>query len=388
MLHSRIALCIVTLCLLAPTVALPQDTQPAVPTSQPATLERIVIAPDGTSFITEPSGTPFVAWGVNYDHDYDGLLLEDYWVEHWDTVVEDFHEIKALGANVVRIHLQVSAFMNGPDKPNEASLAQLAKLVTLAEDVGLYLDLTGLGCYHKQAVPAWYVELSEADRWKTQAAFWEAVAEVGAESPAIFFYDLMNEPILPGGDKVETDWLGGAFAGKYFVQRISLDLAGRTREQVAKAWVDTLVAAIRKHDEQHLITVGVIPWAHVWPTAKPLFYSPEVGENLDFVSVHFYPKKGEVEKALVALKVYDIGKPLVIEEMFPLSCGADELLTFIDSSRSYVDGYISFYWGWTAEEYRNKEGATIGDAIVAEWLGTFEAKGREVVTHTGQAAKP
>jgi hypothetical protein len=74
-----------------------------------------------------------------------------------------------------------------------------------------------------------------------------------------------------------------------------------------------------------MITVGVIPWAHVWPKARPLFYSKQVGENLDFASVHFYPKKGQVEKALAALAVYEVGKPLVVEEMFPLSCGIEEL---------------------------------------------------------------
>ena len=40
----------------------------------------------------------------------------------------------------------------------------------------LYLDLTGLGCYHKKDVPAWYDKLSESDRWDAQARFWEAVA--------------------------------------------------------------------------------------------------------------------------------------------------------------------------------------------------------------------
>ena len=100
-----------------------------------------------------------------------------------------------------------------------------------------------------------------------------------------------------------------------------------------------------------LITLGVIPWALTWPNAKPLFYSPEVSTNLDFVSVHFYPKKGEVDKALKALAVYDIGKPLVIEEMFPLSCSLEEMDEFIQKSRSRAEGWISFYWGKTIEEY-------------------------------------
>ena len=34
---------------------------------------------------------------------------------------------------------------NAADKPNEKSLAQLKKLLELAEKTGLYIDLTGLG---------------------------------------------------------------------------------------------------------------------------------------------------------------------------------------------------------------------------------------------------
>ena len=341
-------------------------------------LELIRPSNDGSGFIRAGSGAKFLAWGVNYDHDTPGRLLEDYWYQEWPTVVEDFKEIMALGANTVRIHLQTAKFMQTPTEPNKTSLEQLARLVDLAEETGLYLDITGLGCYHKKDVPDWYDAMDEAARWDVQARFWEAVAKTCAGSPAIFCYDLMNEPILPGADKAETEWLAGEFGGKHFVQRITLDLAGRTREQVAKAWVDKLVAAIRKHDDKHMITVGVIPWALVWPNAKPFFYSKEVGENLDFASVHFYPKKGEVEKALKALAVYEVGKPLVVEEMFPLSCGIEELDAFIDGSRNIADGWISFYWGKSIEDYARGD-LDIAGAIIKSWLEHFSAKTPEIL---------
>ncbi|MDP8242688.1 MAG: cellulase family glycosylhydrolase [Candidatus Hinthialibacter antarcticus] len=341
-------------------------------------IELIHLSEDGTQFIRSESGTRFVIWGVNYDHDDSGRLIEDYWNEEWSTVVEDFNEIKALGANVVRIHLQTAKFMEAPDTPNELELRQLARLVDLAEKTGLYLDITGLGCYHKKDVPQWYDSMNEAERWDVQALFWEAVAKTCAQSPAVFCYDLMNEPILAGGKKTEPEWLAGELGGKHFVQRITLDLAGRQREQVAKAWVNKLVAAIRQHDNHHLITVGVIPWAHTWPNAKPLFYSKEVSDKLDFVSVHFYPGKNEVDKALKALEVYDIGKPLVIEEMFPLKCGIDEMNMFIDGSRKIADGWISFYWGKTIEEYGAKH-HSLPDAIIKQWLEYFRTKAPEII---------
>ena len=353
-----------------------RGTQPGAGAAE-AELELVRPSEDGTGFVCAESGAKFVAWGFNYDHDDSGRLLEDYWHEKWPVVVEDFKEMKELGANVVRIHLQIAKFIKTPEEPNEAALEQLARLVELAEETGLYLDITGLGCYHKKDVPEWYDAMGETRRWDVQALFWEAVAKTCAESGAVFCYDLMNEPILPGANKKETEWLAGEFAGKHFVQRITLDLTGRTHKVVARAWVDKLVAAIRKHDDRHMVTVGVIPWVHVFPKAKPLFYSEEVSRNLDFVSVHFYPKKGEVDKALTALAAYDIGKPLVVEEIFPLRCSIEELAVFIDASREIADGYVGFYWGTTIDEYSREE-VNLAGALTKSWLKYFSAKAPEI----------
>jgi len=159
---------------------------------------------------------------------------------------------------------------------------------------GTLPDVTGLGCYVKKEVPTWYDDLNEAQRWADQARFWEAVARTCRKSPAVFFYDLMNEPIVTE-DKTSRDWTPTAFGDRYYVQRITLDYAGPTDREIAKAWVDKLATAIRRHDSRHLITVGEIPWALYFPGAAPLFHSHQVGGNLDFVSVHFYPKQGEVD---------------------------------------------------------------------------------------------
>lgn len=336
-------------------------------------LERIRVSDDGKRFVRGASADEFIIWGVNYDHDADGRLLEEYWNEDWETVVSDFGEIKELGANCVRIHLQFGCFMEAPDKANAAALIRLGKLVKLAEKTGLYLDVTGLACYHKKNVPAWYDQLGERDRWAAQAVFWKKVANACAGSPAIFCYDLMNEPILPGKEPVK-DWLTGELAGKFFVQRISLDLKTRSREEVAEAWVNRMVQAIRSQDDETMITVGVIPWVFVFGAGKPLFHGPRVGKNFDFVAVHFYPETGELEKGLRALQAYELGKPILIEEMFPMKCSGEELIEFVDRSAAHVDGWVSFYWGRTAKELRAKEDGSIADAIAAAWLDQFEER--------------
>ncbi len=359
----------------------PSDSPALSPLESASTMEWITIDPNGTGFQLAASNRRFLAWGVNYDHDRDNRLLEEYWLNEWETVEADFQEIKALGAKVIRIHLQTGRFIPTPDTPDETQFRQLTRLIQLAEATGLYLDITGLGCYDKPQTPPWYDALDEAGRWATQALFWERVAAVGSSSPAIFCYDLMNEPILPG-DKKETDWLAGAFGDRYFVQRIALDRAGRTPEQIAAAWLDTLTAAIRKVDSRHLITVGEIPWALTFPGARSIFHQPQVGKNLDFVSVHFYPKSNQVDKAITALQVYELGKPLVIEEMFPLSCSLDELNQFIDAAAPIADGYLGFYWGKTIEEYSQAQ-IDIAGAITRDWLKYFQTKSKTISTRTG-----
>jgi hypothetical protein len=186
----------------------------------------VQVAKDKKSFTLDPSGKAFTPWGFNYDHDTEARLFEDYWEKEWDKVEAHFGQMKKLGASVIRIHLQLGKFMDGPDKPNGKALDRLGKLLDLAERLRLYLDLTGLGCYHKKDVPAWYDKLSEKERWDVQARFWRAVAGRCADSPAVFCYDLMNEPVVSGGKRKDGDWLGPPFAEKHFVQFINLDQQG------------------------------------------------------------------------------------------------------------------------------------------------------------------
>ncbi|HEX72324.1 MAG TPA: hypothetical protein ENN65_03310 [Candidatus Hydrogenedentes bacterium] len=287
-----------------------------------------------------------------------------------------------MGANVVRIHLQTAAFMSGPEKVNRDNIAQLQRLLDFAEETGLYLNLTGLGSYKKHEDPAWYRDMGEAERWAVQAHFWEAIAKACAGRAAVFCYNLMNEPVLTGGDDPD-EWLPGeGLGGFHFVQRITRDLGDRTREEVARAWVDMMVKAIRRHDSDTLITVGVIPWVFHWGGGSPLFYSEEVRENLDFASVHFYPRHGEVDKALEALAAYDVGMPLVIEETAPLRCSLEELAEFIERSRSIADGWLGFFWGkdiaYFTEAAKPLDDERFRDWEYKDWVAYYEEHGDDI----------
>ncbi len=278
--------------------------------AQSGELERVRVADDGKGFVLAASGKPFTPWGLNYGNA--GRLIEDFWDADWTTVAGDFRDMKRLGANVVRVHLQFGKFMDGPDRPNAKVFERLGKLLELAEKTGLYLDLTGLGCYRKADVPNWYDRLSEDDRWAAQARFWGAIAERCAKSPAVFCYDLMNEPFAGGGDRKPGEWYAGKLADLYFVQFIALDVRGRPREEIARAWIKRLSAAIRKQDKVHLITVGLLPWDRTWGHLSG-FIPEKVAPELDFISVHIYPEKGKVDEAIKGLKKFAVGKPVLIE---------------------------------------------------------------------------
>jgi hypothetical protein len=266
--------------------------------------------------------------------------------------------------------LQTGKFMNSPQEANRRSLDQLARLVKLAEETGLYLDLTGLACYHKQDVPEWYDALPESERWDVQARFWEAIASTCQESPAIFCYDLMNEPVVAGSRRSDGSWLGPPLGDKHFVQYISLDPAGRERPAVAKAWIARLVPAIRRQDPGRLLTVGLVPWSLDRPGLTSGFVPEKIAGELDFIAVHLYPERGKLDEALQTLRGFDVGKPVVVEEIFPMKCGPDELAEFLRSSREHAAGWIGFYWGRTLQELTPPK--TIPEALTHGWLKLFQ----------------
>jgi hypothetical protein len=348
-------------------------------------LDPIAINRQGNGFCFRGSERAFVPWGFNYDHDQSGRLIEDYWDSEWSRIEEDFREMRSLGANVVRVHLQFGKFMKSKDEANIIELDRLSRLLALAESTGLYLDLTGLGCYHKRDVPDWYDRLDEPSRWAAQASFWSAVADRGARSSAVFCYDLMNEPVVPGGERPRGEWLGPDFAGKHFVQFVSLEPAGRSRADIAKHWIRRLKASIRDKDPQRLITVGLVDWSLNRPGLTSGFDPMVVAPELDFLAVHLYPERGKLDEALETLRLFAAaGKPVVIEETFSLKCGIAEFGNFATRSREWARGWFGFYWGEPLEGLRQSK--RLADALSREWLEWFVDKKPDFVPRAVEAS--
>lgn len=358
-------------------ILLPLSVRAGAPSTRPS-LQRVTV--QGDRFVLSPSDIPFVAWGHNHGCSYvPGLRLND--PDAWPRIQRDLADMKRMGSTVVRVHLEVGDVMSAPDKPNDAFLSHLPRLLSLAEQEGIYLDVTGLACFRPASVPPWYNAMDEEQRWAVQCRFWEAVAKACKGSNAVFCYDLMNEPLSPGDKREPGKYQTGALLGGYdFFQWISLDPAGRTRGQIAVQWIRRLTAAIRKHDKDHPITVG-IPWASSMPHISG-FEPAEIAPEVDFLSIHIYPETGKPDDSLALFKTFDIGKPVVVEETFNLFCDVPTLEQFILKTKATSDGYLGHYDLPLAELDRLRAANTITPAqeVFRQWLLLFARLTPEVLT--------
>jgi hypothetical protein len=304
------------------------------------------------------AGERFRIWGFNYGlgKRYPILAYFDHPTERrLQRVVADIREARRLGANTLRVYLEIKAFMKGPHQPNRQALAALAALLDRAEQLHVYLDLTGNIVW--RAAPAWYDALPEQARWAVQARFWRAVARTAQGSPAVLVYELTSEPVIADAE----DWYCGSIDGYTFVQRIVRETSGRDRSLLARRWIRLLTRSIRQHDRRHLIGLGLLPFGGAFGAAN-------VADLLDVLLLHAYPEKGREIEALSHVRDFAAqGKPVVLGETAPLLGTPDTWRAFLSGSRGFVDGFLFFYDGRAPEE----AGGTAADAWYAAALMQF-----------------
>ncbi len=333
-------------------------------------METVKIATERTGFVLSPSGERFVPWG----HNYASVDIMERLANDPQRVEREFAEMKAAGTTVARIHPEMPRFLTGPGEVAAPALSQLQRLLEIAEDSGIRLMITGLACYKIDERMAWYDSMDEQERWKTQAFFWETIARACAESPAVFAYDLINEPGAVGDPK--EGWYLGRMGDVEFCQRLSLDAGTRSGDDIFRQWTTLMVSAIHQYDQTHLITMGMLPF----PAANKA-----AAEQLDFVSPHLYPKSGKVDAEIELLKKFDWGKPIVIGETFPLSCGVDDERDFLLKSRPFAQGWIGHWPDESPERLAQLEETgkgTIHSAIWLSWVNLFKELGPQMTGKT------
>ena len=81
-----------------------------------------------------------------------------------------------------------------------------------------------------------------------------------------------------------------------------------------------------------MITTGLMLIEIGEPDEAAGFPPSAIAPELDFLSVHIYPGKNRLGTWIDTLNRCNVGKPVVIEEAFPLKCDVKELATFIEQS--------------------------------------------------------
>lgn len=288
---------------------------------------------------------PFFPWGFNYTNPEKIGLIEDSWSkkETREIIAQDFQEMKELGANVIRIHLQYNKFMIDAHTPNLQALNILEQLVKVAEEKKIYLLITGLGAYTKSDQPDWYDNMNDEERWDTHKIFWRSIANYIGKYNSVFAYDLMNEPVMAVNCKEinKCEWIvGDAFGSYHFIQNISRNPDNKFHSTIVR-WADELKRAIRSVDEKTLVTIGFLPLGDLKPFSG----------SLDFISTHIYPETGKIDDAIQFILNNQSNVPLVITETATLNCDEYELLHFLKQIENKYEGAIGHYFGKTPGEH-------------------------------------
>src|SRR4029434_11098449 len=96
---------------------------------------------------------------------------------------------------------------------------------------------------------------------------------------------------------------------------------------------------------------------------------------------HIYPDTTKPGEAMECLRHFVVGKPVVIEETFPLSCDAAQLEAFLRASKEIACGWIGHYDGNTPDELDALEQAgklSVAQGVYREWLRRFVRLNPEV----------
>ena len=262
-----------------------------------------------------------------------------------------------LGANSMRIFIELGQVMAGPRRVRRRTLKALKALLSLAEYERVYLDIAGNLVWRPGAALAWYDALTESERWDVQARFWEAVAGIAATSPAVLCYELTSEPIVAGGPGYYDGWVGGMS----FVQSIA-DGQGRDTVAVARAWTRELATAVRKEDKRP-VTIGFLPTVHA------AIVPDTVGDLLDVIELHVSPGQTTPANAdLIVRNFARLHKPVLIGETGVLFCSGRVERTFLLWANRYVDVFDEWFDGRDPTHMRAQ---TISDALYRSSLLQF-----------------
>jgi endo-1,4-beta-mannosidase len=397
-------------------------------------MQLIAMSPDGRGFVERESKRSYVPFGTNYYDPHTGWAPKIWPQFDAEKVRRHFEVMSELGVNCARVFLAAVSFQPDVETIDEEFLKKLDTLVKIARESGIRLMLTGPD--HWEGAPSYW----KPDRFAGENAlralerFWKVVGRRYRGEPAIFAWDLLNEPHLPwfveGWRPLWNTWLQkkygswGALKAGWGDELTDTDKWGGIgvpgnrpdagnprlrdwqlfREHLGDEWVARQVEALRRADPTALVTVGYVQWSY--PLVRPgnpgrytAFNPRRQGHLLDFVTIHFYPLLGALfgsDEAwgknlayLQAVLAYcHVGKPVVLAEFGWYGGGAPQKYPYlseaqqarwigaeIEASRPLAAGWLSWPFADTptSRDISLFSGLVKEDLTIKQWGRKFKA---------------
>ena len=303
---------------------------------------------------------PWRAWGMNWgigDHAPVIGYFDHPTAAKFVVLRTELGRARAMGANSMRIYLQLGQVMATPTAPRRQTLLALMRLLALAQQDRVYLDITGDLVWRPSQAPGWYGRLSRQSRWRVQARFWGLVAHAAASSPAVLCYELTSEPTVAPA----ASYYYGQISNWWFVQSIATATGARANS-LARSWTSMMATAVRSQDDRP-VTIGLLP-----VTGGP-FAPSNIADLLDMLVVHEYPTTGQAPRAIAMVRSFaGCHKPVLIGETFLLEDDAATQHAFLIGVAPFVVGALEFFDG---RDPRAIEPRTTYDAIYQHGLENF-----------------
>ena len=325
-------------------------------------LSFIEVATEWTTALRcRDTGEPFVAVGLNYFGPHVGWAPRLWQQFDAADVRKHLTLARDQGFNTIRVFLTLESFHQRPGEVYAEGVARFRELLEICRELGIRVIPSGPD--HWEGVPDWRKgkdPFADEEVLRADEQWWEAFTALFRDDPAILAWDLLNEPAIrwdsPVMQRKWNQWLQNKYgtlekiaqAHRRTPQQLGTlgEIAAPAavpaaddpqlydyqlfRESIADAWTQRLVAAVRRGDPRHLVTIGHIQWASTVYLLGVQHYAAfnlrDNARHVDFVTIHFYPiappKPGDSPQGIDVNAEYlenllqecSVGKPVMIGE--------------------------------------------------------------------------
>ncbi|HOB90969.1 MAG: beta-galactosidase [Bacillota bacterium] len=309
---------------------------------------------------------PFVPIGVNYFAQGIGWAPKVWTQFRPDAFKEDFPLMREMGMNVIRVFLSIAPFIPEDKVLSDEAMSKCRTMLDLAAEHDIRIIFSGPSAW--EGTPDW---MRAPDRtWQDYFTdeqildnldyFYQEFGKEFGDHPALFSYDLSNEPHMVWDRPSRREaWirylkekygslaeLNAAWAPRARIDdwddiQVAADANDRNspiiwdyqmfKNYLSRNFIERCVNAIRRHDTNHMVSIGCHQGTVAFDMGIPSRYfafDPHfVGDLLDYISIHWYPyddrmdifddpKNFEKNMAFLmgAIKYMYVGKPIILEE--------------------------------------------------------------------------